>query len=65
MKRIIYILSVMTLFAGCTYNELPPKTDDITTYYLLPTGEEPSDEEKDFVAAAIEEYESSVKKITH
>ena len=62
MKRIIYILSSAALLAGCSYDELPPKTDDITTSYVLPKGEEPSDEEKAFVAAAIAEYEASIKK---
>lgn len=48
--------------SGCSYDELPPKTDDITTSYVLPKGTIPSAEEKAAVAAAKEEYEQFLKK---
>ena len=48
--------------SGCSYNELPPKTDDITTSYVLPKGVKPSQAELDFVNAAKAEYEASIKK---
>ena len=62
MKRIIYILSATALIAGCSYNELPPKTDDITTSYVLPKGEIPTDAERETAAAAKAEYENAIKK---
>jgi hypothetical protein len=46
---------------GCSYNELPPKTDDITTNYVLPKGEFPTSQEKNQVSAAKQEYESWLK----
>ena len=61
MKRIIYILSAAALLAGCSYDELPPKTDDITTSYVLPKGVKPSADEEAFVAAAKAEYENSIR----
>lgn len=55
------ILASVSL-CGCSYDELPPKTDDITTTYVLPKGVKPSQEELDAVAAAKAEYEVSIKK---
>ena len=46
---------------GCSYNELPTKTDDITTSYVLPKGELPSADEKAVANAAKQEYESALK----
>ena len=46
---------------GCSYNELPPKTDDITNEYVLPKGVKPTQSEMDAVTAAKAEYESSIK----
>lgn len=46
---------------GCSYNELPPKTDDITNDYVLPKGVKPAQSEMDAVTAAKAEYESSIK----
>lgn len=62
MKKSILILSFMAILTGCAYNELPPKTDDITNEYVLPKGELPSAAEKAEVAAAKAEYEQSIKK---
>lgn len=58
----MFILAAMLVAGSCSYNELPPKTDDITTSYVLPKGELPSAEEKAAVAAAKAEYEESIKK---
>ena len=52
MKKSILILSFTAILTGCAYNELPPKTDDITNEYVLPKGELPSAAEKAVVAAA-------------
>lgn len=62
MKRIIIIFAVISALSACSYNELPPKTDDITTSYVLPKGELPTAAEKNEVAAAKAEYEESIKK---
>lgn len=48
---------------GCSYNELPPKTDDITTDYVLPKGEIPTSEERAVASDAKAEYESALKNI--
>lgn len=44
---------------GCSYNELPPKTDDVTTDYVLPQGEIPTAEEYAEVEAIRTEYRNS------
>ena len=62
MKKIIIILSVMAILTGCAYDELPPKTDDITTSYVLPKGEAPTAAERGVAAAAKAEYEDAIKK---
>ena len=46
---------------GCSYNELPPKTDDITNEYVLPKGVKPTQSEMDAVTEAKAEYEFSIK----
>ena len=48
------------LLGGCSYNELPPKTDDATTDYILPAGTIPTAEETAAVQALREEYENAV-----
>jgi hypothetical protein len=62
MKKIFAIFVGVAVLSGCAYNELPPKTDDITTSYVLPKGVKPSQTELDFVNAAKAEYEASIKK---
>lgn len=62
MKKIFAIFVGVAVLSGCAYNELPPKTDDITTSYVLPKGVKPSQDELDFVNAAKAEYEASIKK---
>ena len=62
MKRIIIIFAVISALSACSYNELPPKTDDITTSYVLPKGELPTAAENNEVAAVKAEYEESIKK---
>ena len=62
MKKIFAIFVGVAVLSGCAYDELPPKTDDITTSYVLPKGVKPSQDELDFVAAAKAEYEASIKK---
>ena len=52
----------MAILSGCAYNELPPKTDDITTSYVLPKGEIPTSAERSAVASAKAEYENAIKK---
>ena len=62
MKRFFAIFVVSAIVAGCSYDELPPKTDDITTSYVLPKGVKPTQEELNLVNAAKAEYETSIKK---
>lgn len=62
MKSIIIVSFAVFCICGCSYNELPPKTDDITTSYVLPKGVKPTQEELDAVSAAKAEYEASIKK---
>ena len=62
MKKTVLILTAAAVLTGCAYDELPPKTDDITTSYVLPKGEEPSAEEKQIAAEAVAEYQEAMKK---
>ena len=52
----------MAILTGCAYDELPPKTDDITTSYVLPKGEAPTAAERGVAAAAKAEYADAIKK---
>ncbi len=49
-------MAILGLASGCSYNELPPKTDDATTTYTLPNGEIPTAEEKAVQTEARNEY---------
>ncbi len=62
MKRIIAVAVASAALCGCSYNELPPKTDDITTTYVLPKGVKPTKAELDAVAAANAEYVASIQE---
>ena len=62
MNKIFLLLLTSVLLCGCSYNELPPKTDDITTSYVLPKGVKPTQSEQELVQAAQAEYEASIKK---
>lgn len=49
MKIIIYIFTIIAVsvtLSACTYNPLPPKTNDASTDYILPKGELPTDAER-------------------
>ena len=58
MKKTIILL----LAAASSYDELPPKTDDATTDYILPRGVQPTQEETDSVKAARAEYQEAIKQ---
>lgn len=61
-KNITLGLGLFILAAAsysCSYNELPPKTDDVTTDYVLPQGEIPTAEEYAEVEAIKAEYRNS------
>ena len=62
MKKIFAIFVGVAVLSGCAYNELPPKTDDITTNYVLPKGVKPTPDERAFVEAVRAEYNASIKK---
>ena len=62
MNKIFLSALALVLLCGCSYNELPPKTDDITTNYVLPKGVKPTQSEQELVQAAKAEYEASIKK---
>ena len=59
--RITLALGIaVILLGGCSYNELPPKTDDATTDYILPSGTIPTAEESAAVQALRDEYNNAV-----
>ena len=51
----------MLLTSGCTYDELTPKTDNITSDYVTPKGVLPTADESAAVRAIREEYNQSIK----
>ena len=55
-------MAILGLCASCSYNELPPKTDDATTTYTLPNGEIPTAEEKAVQTEARNEYNQYLQK---
>lgn len=55
MIKTVFIAAAIML-CGCSYDELPPKTDDATTDYILPKGTMPSAEETEYVKAIRAEY---------
>ena len=59
-RKIMLILPVVCLLAGCSYNETPPMTDDASTQYVLPQGEVPTPEEVALVQAVKDAYEESI-----
>ena len=59
-KTIILLLAAASFASGCSYDELPPKTDDATTDYILPRGVQPTQEETDSVKAARAEYQEAI-----
>lgn len=62
-KILIIIGLAATLCLGaCSYNELPPKTDDLSNDYVLPKGVLPTASERAEAAAAKAEYEEFLKK---
>jgi hypothetical protein len=63
MKKFFYIfttISVMIMSSGCTYNELPPKTENASTNYILPKGELPTEAEKAELEKIREDYYNSI-----
>ena len=60
-KTAILIIASASVLCGCSYNELPPKTDDATTDYILPAGTIPTTEETAIVSALREEYENAIE----
>ena len=65
IKKTLTILSAFALILmvnSCDYNELPPKTDDLSKDYVLPKGERPTAEETKQVHKIREEYNNSIKK---
>lgn len=62
VSNALLMLLAVALVSGCTYDKLPPKTDDATSSYVTPKGELPSEAEIALVEAARAEYEQSITK---
>ena len=66
MKRKYLYLTLMLVciagITGCSYDELPPKTDDVSSNYQIPKGEIPTQEERDLVEALKKEYAEAIPK---
>ena len=65
MKRIVSIIVICfaaVATQSCKYNELPPKTDDASSEYIIPKGVVPSAAEIEEQNAAKKEYNESIKK---
>lgn len=51
----------ITAFSSCSYEELTPKTDDLSSNYVIPQGEIPTAQELARVKAIKDEYNNSIK----
>ncbi len=60
MKKIILIIAVCIL-GSCSYEELPPKTDDASSNYILPKGDIPSASDLATQAQIKAEYNNAIK----
>ena len=63
MKNILLLSLIMFIvgLSGCQkINELPPKTDDTQTNYLPPKGVPSTLDERNYVKARLNEYNTAV-----
>ena len=57
--KILLLIAVMGLLASsCTYEELPPKTDDVSKDFILPKGEVPTSAELQQLYHIKEQYKN-------
>ena len=62
-RFIIFALSLgLCAVSGCGFDKYPPKTDDAAMEYIKPSGEVPTQEEREVVKAAKAEYEAAISK---
>ena len=60
-RLIIFALSLgLCAVSGCEFDKYPPKTDDAAKEYIKPSGEVPTQEEREVVKAAKAEYEAAI-----
>ena len=60
-RLIIFALSLgLCAVSGCGFDKYPPKTDDAAKEYIKPSGEVPTQEEREAVKAAKAEYEAAI-----
>ena len=60
-RLIIFALSLgLCAVSGCGFDKYPPKTDDAAKAYIKPSGEVPTQEEREVVKAAKAEYEAAI-----
>ena len=57
MKAFLSIFAACCLLCGCSYEQMPPKTADGTTEYVLPQGKVPTEAEMQWVSQTRAEYE--------
>lgn len=55
----IGVALVSICLGGCTYDTLPPKTDDANSNYVVPKGTVPSDADKALLETIRAEYEAN------
>ena len=60
-RLIIFALSLgLCAVSGCGFDKYPPKADDAAKEYIKPSGEVPTQEEREVVKAAKAEYEAAI-----
>lgn len=60
-RLIIFALSLgLCAVSSCGFDKYPPKTDDAAKEYIKPSGEVPTQEEREVVKAAKAEYEAAI-----
>lgn len=64
LRNIILYISLSLSWlcvSGCSYNELPPKTENASSTYLLPKGSLPTNEEQKEVEKIKQAYDNYIE----
>ncbi len=60
--KLLFITGSIIILSACSFEELPPKTDNDSSTYVLPKGEVPTADELNTVNNIRSEYDESISK---